>query len=287
MLHLLLPLCVLSFLPAPPPLMYFITWRLAHAPTPAVVSVALSALLPVLQKSSFPGLLAPSVFEPFAAAAVSLAYLRLMEQPTARRVALLVVALVATAATCETFIFIMCTVSVVSLQAVLSSRVDKVCKEERSAQVTCVIDVLAVTGCYPLCICLAAQYINAVWSKCALTGVVILALCWIGFPLALPPQSAMLVLVPLLCFVVIFMYGHKAVEFYFTSRVVRKPVISTRAAAVISFSFLISAALAVACSVRVQAPPFPSTNVIRCARAAPLTLPYYCDTAPENTARVH
>ena len=145
MLHLLLPLRPLSF----PPLMYAITRRLTRSAKPAAVAIALAAVLPALQKASFPGLLAPSIFEPLAAAAVSLLYLRLMAQPNAPRVAALVAALVMTAVTCETFIFIMCAVSVAFLRTVFSSRVDKVGAEARNGQVTCIIDVFAVTGCVP------------------------------------------------------------------------------------------------------------------------------------------
>lgn len=126
--------------------MYAITRRLSHSPAPALVALFLCALLPALQKSSFPGTLAPSVFEPLSAAAVCLAYVRLIAQPTARNVAPLVLALVASALTTETFVFIASVVSVSLMRAVFSRRVDKFCRDERLAQVTCAIDVLAAAG---------------------------------------------------------------------------------------------------------------------------------------------
>ncbi len=127
-------------------LRYSITRRLSRSAAPALVAALLCAVLPALQTQSFPATLAPSVFEPLAAAAVSLAYLRLMQSPRAGNVALLTVALVATAITSEMFVFIACVVSLSSARAVFSSRVDKVSREERLEQVTCVIDVFAVTG---------------------------------------------------------------------------------------------------------------------------------------------
>jgi hypothetical protein len=128
-------------------LMYAITRKLSSSTAPALVSVAICAVLPALQKSSFPGLLAPSVFEPMAAAAVSVACLRLMARPTARSVALVVVVMVATAVTCESFVFIMCLISVYFARAVFSSRVEKAGLQQRLDHVTCIVDVLAVTGC--------------------------------------------------------------------------------------------------------------------------------------------
>jgi hypothetical protein len=129
--------------------MYAITRKLSSSTAPALVSVAICAVLPALQKSSFPGLLAPSVFEPIAAAAISVACLRLMARPSAQSAALVVVVMVATAMTCESFVFIMCLVSMYFARAVFSSRVDKAGQQQRLAHVTCIVDVLAVTGCAP------------------------------------------------------------------------------------------------------------------------------------------
>jgi hypothetical protein len=70
----------------------------------------------------------------------------------------------------------------------------------------------------------------------------------------------------------ICMYGRKAIDFFFTGRVVRKPVISTRAIAAISLTFSISAALAIIYSPRMQAPSYPPTNVIRCMPLRPCLL---------------
>ncbi len=119
---------------------------MSHSPAPALVSLFLCAILPALHKSSFPGVLSPSVFEPLAAAVVCLGYLRLMACPTPRTVAVLILAAVATAVTTHSFVFLAGVISVSFARAVFSSRVDKVSREKRLAQVTCIMDVMAVTG---------------------------------------------------------------------------------------------------------------------------------------------
>ena len=128
---------------------YAVTRTLSHSPAPALVAVFLCAILPALHKSSFPGVLAPSVFEPLAAAVVCLGYLRLMACPSARAVAMLTLAAVATAVTSHSFVFLAGVISVSFARAVFSSRVDKVSQDKRLAQVTCIIDVMAVTGTAP------------------------------------------------------------------------------------------------------------------------------------------
>ncbi len=126
--------------------MYVMTRKLSRSPAPALVSVFLGAVLPALQKVSFPGLLTPAVFEPVAAAAVCVAYLRLMVTPTAPNAAFVILALLAAALTCETFVAIFCLISISFTREVFSSRVDKCGQQQRLAQATCVVDVLALSG---------------------------------------------------------------------------------------------------------------------------------------------
>jgi hypothetical protein len=94
-------------------------------------------------------------------------------------------------------------------------------------------------------------------------GVVTFVLAWFGLPLALPPQFTIMSLLPLVCFVFIFLYGCKAIDFYYTRHVVVKPVLSTRALVAISLCFCVLVVLALAYSPRLQAPPFSSANIIR------------------------
>jgi hypothetical protein len=244
-------------------LMYSLTRTLTRSPTPALVAVALCAVMPALQKQSFPGLLSPAVFEPAAAAAASVAYLRLMAMPIARNVALVILAMVAVALTCETFVSIVCLISISFFREVFSSRVDKCGLQQRLAQVTCVVDVLAVKG---RVLCARARQCSPCNPKltCIVSAIVILGMAWYGLPLALPPQPSLLYLPPIACLVLVLLYGRKAVDFFYTNRVIVKPVISLRAVVLLSLFFLTSAVAAFAGSPRLQPPAFPPTNVIRC-----------------------
>lgn len=118
-------------------------------------------------------------------------------------------------------------------------------------------------------------------------GLVLFVLAWFGFPLALPPQFTIIYALPAVCFLLVFLYGSKAVDFYYTGRVVVKPVISARALAALCVCVCTSVALALAWSPRLQPPPFPPTNVIRCelcARHRPHERHVPC--APESTVPV-
>ena len=90
-----------------------------------------------------------------------------------------------------------------------------------------------------------------------------MALAWLGLPLALTPQLSIISLLPFGCFVVLFLYGRKAVDFYFSKTNVSKPVISMRALVGLSLCYCFVALLALSYSPRLQPPPFPRNNVIR------------------------
>jgi hypothetical protein len=257
------------------PLMYAMTRSLSRSPTPALVAAALCAVIPALQKHSFPGLLTPAVFEPVAAAAVSVAYLRLMAMPTARNVALVVLAAIATAVTCETFLSVVCLISISFAREVFSHRVDKCGHQQRLAQVTCVVDVLAVTGVA------RPPQLSQRKSHVHLPGVVVFALFWFGLPLALPPQPSLLYLPPVISLILVFCFGRKAVDFFYTHRDVVKPVVSLRALLVMLLLFVVLCGVVFARSSRLQPPAFPPTNVIRC-NVCPAFF-CFCQQLAENT----
>ena len=84
----------------------------------------------------------------------------------------------------------------------------------------------------------------------------------------MPSHPQVILLLPLACFLLLLLYGRGAVHFYYSGRVIEKPVMSLRAIAAFSLCFLALAAVALLYSPRLQPPPFPPTNVIRCALPA-------------------